>query len=413
MLTRQIEPIWTRSHTIWRASGVTPCLFAKICGLLCVCLLSFSGTIQPLAAQQAPPKPAALLTGTRFADTLLNPLSLSWTERPLRTGMNELGELKRVSILLDRRLDPSSPVSLEAQRIAVMQIIKQAAKPLNADISAVGNVLYVGPRLTAQRLRTMVDLRHDEILTQINSGKGKPAPAAITARTNRRSVTWDDLTTPTEIVKLIAEKYELTVDGIEAVPHDLWAKGTLPSVTSSEALQLILGQFDLSFEWSETGKGVRVVPLPEAPRVERMYEVGTKADQLAKSLPQDVPEAAITVNGTKLIVSGRSEEHDQIDAILHPNRQVARKPNAAPPQVLFTFEVKNVRLIDFMQNFEKQSDFRFDYDADELEQAGIKLTREITLKMQRAKPADLFRAMFADIGIDFEIDGTTVKLRPL
>lgn len=412
MLTRQIRPIWTKSQANCRAPGVTPCLFAKICSAVCVGLLIVFGTSRPLAAQQPPSKPAALLTGTKFSDALLSPLSLSWTDRPLRAGINELSELKRVSVLLDRRLDPSSPVSLQAQKVATMQIVKQAAKPLNADISVVGNVLYVGPQLTALRLRTVIDLRHDEVLAQINSAKGKPSPAVVTARTSRRSVAWEDLATPAEIVNLIAQKYELTVDGMDAVPHDLWAKGALPSVTSSEALQLILGQFDLSFEWGEPGKSVRVVALPEAPRVERTYEVGTKAEQLAKSLPQDVPEAGIAVKGTKLIVSGRSEEHDQIDAILHPNRAVARKPNAAPPQVLFTFEVKNVRLIDFMQNFEKQSDFRFDYDPDELEQAGVKLTREVTLKMQRAKPAELMRVLFADSGIDFEIDGTTVKVRP-
>ncbi len=412
MLTRQITQIRSKSRIIRSAADGTRRTNIRVCQLLLACLAMLFTTIVTLAQPPAASKASApLSTGAKFADAIQQPLSLNWTDRPLRVGFDELSKLRQVSILLDRRLDPSSLVTLQANKVGLLQIARQAGVPLAADVSVVGNVVYLGPRSTARRLRTMVDLRHQELLAPTGPKK-TPTAQGSAARTTRYLIQWDDLTTPTEVLKLIAQKYELQLEGQEAVPHDLWVACSLPSVTSAEALQLVLGQFDLSFEWATLGKTVRIVPLPESPRIERTYDVGTKAAQLAKSLTTDVPEATVTVKDAKLIVTARSEEHDQVDAIIHPNRPVTRPTNSAPPQILFTFEVKNVRLIDFMQNFEKQSEFRFEYDADELEKAGVKLTREVTLKMQRAKPAELFRAMFADAGVEFEIDGLTVKLRP-
>lgn len=408
MRTRAIRADWASPDVAWRVAKHIRLRVFTVGIVALTCLLT------PVTAQESATKPTVnFVTSTKFKEALSQPLSLSWTDRPVRAGLLELSELRRLAILLDRRIDPTSSISLQAQKLPLKQLVEQAAAPLTANVSVIGNVVYVGPQVTAQKLRTIVDLRHAELISPLTGSKNAVASSAATsARTSRRTIQWDDLTTPAEILNLIAQRYELRMEGLDSVPHDLWVANSLPTVTSAEALQLVLGQFDLTFEWLERGKSVRIVPLPDSPRIEVTYEVGSKASQLAKSLPTDFPQAAITVSATKLVVLARSEEHDRIDALLHPDRVVARKTNALPPQVVFNFEVKNAPLIEFMRTLEKQSDFRFEYDPDELEQAGIKLTREVSLKMLKAKPVDLFNAMFADSGIAFEVDGTTVTLSP-
>lgn len=51
------------------------------------------------------------------------------------------------------------------------------------------------------------------------------------------------------MLKEVADKFKIEIDGLDQRPHDLWAKTSLPQVTATEALSLLLVQFDSTFEF--------------------------------------------------------------------------------------------------------------------------------------------------------------------
>ena len=85
------------------------------------------------------------------------------------------------------------------------------------------------------------------------------APARQFQLLRRFPVTWEMLATPRELLRETAERYQLTIENPEAVPHDLWAAGGIAYANAAEALMLVLVQFDLEFEWLSP-HAVRIVP---------------------------------------------------------------------------------------------------------------------------------------------------------
>src|ERR1700732_4914824 len=86
---------------------------------------------------------------------------------------------------------------------------------------------------------------------------------AAELRTQKATISWEDLERPAEIVSRIGQQFGLTIVGLEQVPHDLWAGAAIPDATVCEALSLVLNQFDLTFERLPGGAGVRLVRTPD------------------------------------------------------------------------------------------------------------------------------------------------------
>jgi hypothetical protein len=55
---------------------------------------------------------------------------------------------------------------------------------------------------------------------------------------------------------------------------------------------------------------------------------------------------------------------------------------------------------------------RFEYDADVLAAAGISLDKRISLEVKDARIEALLKATFEPLGIAFELDDRTVRLKP-
>src|SRR5262249_2683875 len=160
-------------------------------------------------------------------------------------------------ILLDRRLDPTASLRADAGGEMLGDFLERLAAGSHSGAVLVGNTVYLGPATAASKLRTLVALRTQELSSKGEIPGGRRGGLARTA-----SFRWDELDRPAELLTRLAEHYQLKIEGLDLVPHDLWGGAVLPEAGAAEALSLVLIQFDLTFGWIEHGKGVRIERVP-------------------------------------------------------------------------------------------------------------------------------------------------------
>lgn len=382
--------------------------------------------LQPAGAAQAEDKSIlndridstgdrSFLTGQTLTDALSRQMGLAWQGQSLRVGLQKLSESTEIAILLDRRIDPGQLCSLQVKNVSLRSLLGVIASEVGAEISVFDNLIYVGPSATAFRLRTLVELASDSLLPDRNatgvSGKTKRGLELMA----REDFAWDDLTTPRTLLLDIGSRYGLQIDSVEVVPHDLWAAADLPSASAAQVLMLVLAQFNLSFEWAEDRSRIRIVPVPDAPRLSRQFTIRAGAAAEMKSKLEALsPAVAYRVSSRRVAVEGTVEQIEQVERLLYPERFRPRNGEAprGPKVVTFSFSVARAPLVAFMKTLEQQSGFTFDYDEDELKAADVRLDEPIELGAKALTAEELFQSMFEPNGVQFEIDGTTVRLSP-
>lgn len=363
-------------------------------------------------------EPAAFLTGAAFRRTIEQPVSATEEESNLRMIVRGLEDLKHVSILLDRRIDPTAMLSASATGESLREFLERLASGSSARATVIGNTIYLGPPAAAEKLRTIVALRRDELFD-------KQSPIAEGRRielTRGNTLHWVNLDRPVEILERVARDAALGIEGLEQVPHDLWAAATLPDAGVIEALSLVLVQFDLTFAWTVRGEGVRIVPIPERVEIERPHDPGKglSADATLSRWKEQVPGLEARVERGKVVVSGTLETHELIERLRRggrvPDKTTATENTPLKPLKFerYTLQIKNKPASVLLEALGQptRGQLSFVYDQAELKAAGIDLDKLVTFEVKNATIEGLLKATFDPLGLTFEIDDRTVRLKP-
>jgi hypothetical protein len=356
-------------------------------------------------------RPDGLVTGQKFQFELGQTTSGTWANVEFRALLNALATQRRIAILLDRRIDPTRTIPVEITELPFREALQVVARQASAELCVPGNLVYVGPPAAVKRLRTLIELRSSEL-------QSKAKGVRETRRTELmrpQTFTWPDLQTPSDILQEISEQYHLSIRNPELVPHDLWAAGALPAATSSEALSIILIQFDLTFTWVDGGQAIELSPIPDTIVVERKHRSkGRTAADISKLIAEHLPELKTTQEGSEVAVTGTVEEQEAVAALLNP--PATKKPpvaQAAAPlrQRAFTLNFKRVPVRTVMDEL-KKSKVVFVYDEAAFKAASINLDQTVDLELNKATADEFFRALFDPLLLTFEVDNVTVKLTP-
>ena len=358
------------------------------------------------------------LTGKPFEAALEQRIGRAWggqEANSLRDVVRQIVDTQRVSILVDRRIDPTQPIELTLPLTPLRDLLSSLAHKVNAEVSVIGNVIYLGPADSAKQLRTLVELRNSE-LTKRTSGAAtgkspwRSRPVSLMKRT---SFAWQDLDRPHDLARQVAEKFQIEIDGFDKLPHDLWASASLPQVTATEALSLLLVQFDSTFEFVADRAAIHIVPIPSQVAIERTHSVPANSPVTIEIVRSQFSTAEIERSGTKLIVRGTVEQHDEIAAWLKQGGRKPIKPVEAKPLAKrrFTLNLQNVAVSDLLKAF---TDFgvAIAYDQQEFSDAMISLDQKIDINAQDISAEKLFRDHLDRLGIEVSIDGETVRLKP-
>ncbi len=388
----------------------------SIAAALSLALCGFQGSLSS-AGDEA----VAYATSVRLEERLGASLSASWVNVDLRTLLLRIGRERQVALILDRRIDPSRLQSFEARQQPLREALDELAERLDAGLSFAGNAVVLAPPDSAARLRTLIQLRTDEIPDGVKPG-AKPQAAKLRNRrlalNERRTIRWADLDEPRGLVEQIAGRWALTVDGLDLVPHDLWAVGTIPEATAAEALSMVLNQFDLTFEWTAHADGIRIVPLSGEVAIERKYVPrGMTVAEAVRTWPDDFPGVKAEAAGREVRVRGRIEDHDALQASLKPGGAMPRtskKPSKTGPTPLarrtFTLRTQDAPAAAILEKL-KESGLKIEWDAAALKAAGVDLTKRIALDLKDATADQLFDAICKPLGIEFTIAGEKITLR--
>ena len=390
---------------------------ARVVGVVLVVALWTGGRCaagEPLPVGELNSDATHWLTGPPFKTELQRAISASWDNVPLRDVLKRISGNHGVAILLDRRIDPGQRVNIEIRNATVLETIRRVAQHVSAGISLVNNLVYVGPSSSSHILRTLIELRTRELFDQQDAlPRGR-----VIELSRRRTIRWNDLDRPGELMQQIADRYRLKVKPNDRIPHDLWAAATLPDANCVESLSLILTQFQQTFTWTDGAAGVLLKDIPGSVTFEKAVAVRDLTVQEAlQRLNESFPELTARVERNQLMIRGTVEDFERAESLLAPRRNAKTSPNRSPEadqppplsRRLFTLHVEHVPVIQLMKKLESTG-VGFRFDAEALAKAGIDLNHQINMDAKQAKADEFFRQMFEPLGLDFIIDGTTVSL---
>lgn len=174
-------------------------------------------------------------------NSFANPAVVTFEKRPLAECLENLSEYYKVPIWIDRRVDRSRLISIlgmGAKELpdanTILGCIRTVAKLGGAEAGLIENVVYVGPPDQFASVQFSAVRLHNEIM---NARKG---PAGD-VRVDSKSLTWNELATPSELLQLVEQQWSVRVDA--TLPHDLMHAGKLPASTLATQLTLLLAGF--------------------------------------------------------------------------------------------------------------------------------------------------------------------------
>jgi hypothetical protein len=370
-----------------------------------VCVLAFAGADDLAVLNRPVPE---RVSGPLFTKALDTKISASWTNVELRTILNRLADEHKTAVVLDRSIDPTQELDLDINYQPLEAAFRVVAKSAGAELCILGNTIYVGPAKRVAKLRTLEHLRSREL----NANESRLPPGQALALSRAETAHWNDLDEPRQLVIDLAKEVGLEVINPDAVPHDLWATGTLPKATIAESLSLILIQFDLTFAWSEDAAQIRLVPVPEVVAVEKPY--------VPKHAPS--PKASRAVRERFLENAAKTFEEQNpgltCRADLDNNRLLVsaiagHAPEKAPPlsKRQFTLRIERVPANALIKKLE-ESGIVFKYDSAQLAASNINLDDPISMDVTKADAEEFFKAVCDPLGLKFSIDNVTVTLTP-
>lgn len=353
--------------------------------------------------------PKGLLSEAAFNKALNEPLTARFDEMELGPLLKTLGDERRLAFLVDRRIDPTRPVSWRTGGEPFLEAVADRLSAHHASAKAVGSTVFVGPEDSLKKLRTIITLRMEEL-----RAKGDPALKQQFAVLRDHSLSWDEATEPREVLAEIAQRWSVKIHGVDEMPYDLWPTGLAYDVNFVEAMSLVLIQYERTFEWDKQGGAVTIVPMPEKVWIERKHSIPTaKQDSLRRDIGGILESIDHTLERDRLLVRGSIEEHEKISTALgqRPGKSTPTKVSNAPlKQRLFTLTAEKVRVGDAFQALREQG-ITIEYDEEAFQAANVDLTRRIDLKLNKAS-ADVFLSVLCEpLGLDYEIDGVTVRLK--
>jgi len=181
-------------------------------------------------------------------------ISASWTGVPLRQWTDAATTLAGRPVILDRRIDPTTPVTLDVREEPCLAMIERVAAGADATIDRLAATLRIVPRSQAGRAAAGEAARQRDLAT---------LPASLRrAAATRKPLTWHDAATPRDILASLAADGGVQLSEIASVPHDHLPAASFPALTLGERFDLVLASYDLRARW--TTEGATIEPLPEA-----------------------------------------------------------------------------------------------------------------------------------------------------
>ncbi len=358
---------------------------------------------QPLVAQQPLQVEFNLFNLPSCRQTwiaLNSPALATFEKRPLGECLKTLGTAYRVSIWVDRRVDLSRLVSIVGTNAAeppetktTFGRLKAVAKLGGADAGVIENVVYVGPADQIGAVQRAAVRLHDEIMTSRKR-------ASTAEQVGLRSLKWEELTTPSELLDNIQKLWSIKVDS--ELPHDLMHAGELPSSTLATQLTLLHAGFDQQIECTASDVFTTSQLVQESDWKADYADKEVQTDRLAAAR-KEFPKATMLTQGKVSTVTGPAGFHLRLLAIRVPT-------NARIPEPKFTIPQFRAPLERVISDLAKHLGMEAKW-SDSIPQT--KRRTVVTFGVSKAKTADEILKQIADeSGLKIQRQQQTIEVLP-
>lgn len=400
MIKRQFGGIWMLSTphgwTLWAMTILTSVGLRY--GLASVVLASAahaSNTVPQLIRYNLCELPSTQVA----AQALTREASVLWDQKPLREGLGEISANRGISIWLDRRIDPSQPITFTAKASdtdrSLRRRLSQIASLVAAEALLIENVVYVGPRGEPARLQYSAVTLHDAF--SIASGG---------ANAQMRGLSWKELATPDDILHSIAETWDTQLE--VSLPHDLFHAGELARpCTLATQLTLVGGSF--SKRPVLRGTTIEFEDLSNLTAWQCTYarhslnSLATQPQSIS-DLKQRYPGSNLGCRAVQCSVLGPTEFHL---ALLQP--AVATRVDANVLKAKLTYEVLNKKCKTVIDNLAASIGLDIQWDEAIPEE---QLERLISFKVEVVPLDELLQAIANASGLKLRRKGLTVAISP-
>jgi hypothetical protein len=273
-----------------------------------------------------------------------------------------------VAILIDRRVDPGQKLDLTIKDEPLQVALQAIADHCGLGVSRLGAVVYLGPLSAARRLRPAA--------AAFGQAVGRLPTTAQRKLFQAKALAWEDLSTPRDLLTHLAEQNGVEIDGLQRVPHDLWAAADLPPLSLIDRLCLIAMQFDLTFEVEDRGKRLVLVPLPGY-----------------------LPAA--------------TDDHGWSLGLHAKGKPLATEPTPAVDQIRIQhLSVQAEPLGPVLRQLADRLGLDLRVDEKALQAAGISLDQRVTVKVENVTVDELFRRLLESTGLTFHRHHKVVEIVP-
>jgi len=328
-------------------------------------------------------------------------VSLTWSGVPLRDGLHRLVGTQRMAVVLDRRVDPGRLITTQMSNVSLEDALKRLTRTRKLGFAVLSGVIYIGPSPAAARLRTVAALRRKE---------------ADSLPEDRRRVVlervrweWDDLSVPGELLVQTARASGFQLEGVDQVPHDLWAATSLPPLSLVDRVTLVANQFDLTFRFSADGRTLTLVPVADSPTLERRYPGGRDPQARIRRFRALIPAARIGIRNGQIFVRGRIEEHEQLTASIRPDTS-PRKPQRG--EEVYQLNLQDVPVGKVIKELGRRLGLDVRIDEGAIRAANLSLDQLITVRIKDAKLDELLEAVLKPANLAFRREGLRVDVGP-
>lgn len=331
---------------------------------------------------------------TNFWSSLDNRVSLLRRKVPLRDAVQRFGDSNRLSIFVDRRLDPSSPVDMIAENKTVREVLDEFAAANGWAVSYLPPIVYLGPPETTTELATSLYRQH-QIVQEMPLKRRR----ALTTQSPRA---WERLTEPRKLVSQWAAQHQLEITGTEQIPHDLWDAFQLPKTDIVSALSIVLAGFDLGVQVESTGE-MQIAPLSKNQSFQRDYRIPNTRRQELSSWLGRADTAKVKVRRNQAIVDGSLEQHRMFFDWLNRDR-IQRPSHRQATRKRFTLAVQNEPFEVVLSSVAKQLELDLVWRLNNPE---IRQTR-VSVSVTDGTLGDLLSAICDPVGADYLRQPSTI-----
>ena len=339
-----------------------------------------------------------------------------WNEQPLRETLGNFARINSIGFMLDRRIDPGTPVSLDLKQVTVRDVFEQAAAQCGLGFCERETVAYLGPSDAAELLQLLIALRSEQL--------AKLPKAKRDAMLLPKPFRAEAFDTPVATLQRLAEETGFDGTAFDRLPHDVWLEIDFPNESACAVFSLILIGFDQTLAVSRDATKLAPIPIPRELVVVREYK-GQVARQLTEAeLLSLAPDASIASISQGISIETPLEQLAKIEMLIAKrtteyNAQQRRTSTQQNPAGDALTRLQNERLTvppfsgaldKTLKTLAERMQIELIIDEKSFAAKNVRIDTQISTSFDQATATEVFEKCLAPVGAKFRFEGETVTV---